>query len=166
MNVALMGMTLTLYSCNAGAEDWYTDTDVETLNGPLLLQTDDTSPLYNTRLLYGKNLIREYGEVNAEVAKAFPEHKALVALIMLPSGGSGCPAMFELIDMTLTPVYVSPQFGSCSDIPIFEYTKKRLRMSFPTFTNEERIYIYNVGSKKLLDNSSGPEKTLGDDAKE
>ena len=53
-------------------------------------------------------------------------------LIGEQSGGTACPSMYQAVDLSGIPV-ISPQFGSCSDLPRVSVVGGALRVSVPAF---------------------------------
>ena len=57
-----------------------------------------------------------------------------VALLQIASGGSSCPSMYRVVEMPGDgPPRASPEFGTCSDLPVVLLDETRFRVRFPGF---------------------------------
>ena len=54
-------------------------------------------------------------------------------LIAEQSGGTACPSLFQAIDLSSSVAVISPQFGTCSDLPSISVAGGALRVAVPAF---------------------------------
>lgn len=67
-------------------------------------------------------------------------------LIAEQSGGTACPSMFQVVDLSSVPV-VSPQIGNCSDLPRISVVGGALRVAVPAFRAAPgRTYTFKDGN--------------------
>ena len=70
---------------------------------------------------------------------------AKYALLGIESGGTACPTMFKLIDLTGS-VTLSSAIGTCSDQPVATFDGEALRLDFPAFGSAPpEAYLYRGG---------------------
>ncbi|MXN67476.1 hypothetical protein GR183_21425 [Stappia sp. GBMRC 2046] len=130
MNKSLLfGIFLIISTFNAAIAE----TTIETLNGSLtvreLSEEFRVEILVDERPLYYQDDAR-YGFV----AKTYNVYESVgVAIIGFSSGGSGCPAIYRIVDLTFGSPILSQQFGSCSDTPIFQIVEGKIQIDFPAF---------------------------------
>lgn len=138
-----------IVACSKASGSWQSDFTIETVQGIFSLQTDEEIPEYNTRILIGDIIVKNYESINAEVYNYYPNDLAKIVIISKPTGGSGCPSLFEIIDLTIDGVFISEEFGGCSDQPEINISKDNVEIMFPTSTNAIKKYEYKIGSSKI-----------------
>lgn len=85
-------------------------------------------------LIAGEEALRESDALRLSVAWRQPERgPATLVVIQVDSGGTACPAMYRLIDLSRPQRFVSPKFGNCSDVPRFEQAGGVLYIVFPPY---------------------------------
>lgn len=139
-----------LVGCSKEKGNWQSDFTIETVKGIFSLQTDEDIPEYNTRILIGGVIVKNYESIKAEVYNYYPNELAQIVIISKPTGGSGCPALFELIDLTIDGIFISEEFGSCGDQPDINISEDKVEIMFPAFTNAVKKYEYKIGTSKII----------------
>lgn len=68
-------------------------------------------------LLAGKLVAEERGLYSVSIAAAHPRDNPRMVLLLLGSGGTGCPAQFKVLEvMPRGEARLSEKFGNCSDL--------------------------------------------------
>ena len=85
------------------------------LNGKVLLIADDENAFMDVVLLE-------------------PIINPSLLLLRLSSGGAGCPATFQIVDLAVKPKpFVSDELGNCSYEPRLDWNNGKLNMNFERF---------------------------------
>ncbi len=68
-------------------------------------------------------------------------------LVAEESGGNACPTMYQAVDLGAQIPAISPQFGTCSDLPRVSNVAGALRVSLPGFrAARAATYTFRNGS--------------------
>ena len=67
-------------------------------------------------------------------------------LISEQSGGTACPSMYQVLDLSGSIPIVSPQFGNCSDLPRTSVVDRALSVSVPAFrAAPAKVFMFREG---------------------
>lgn len=103
---------------------------------------DGYAILYNGKIVYKNDEC-----LSLSIKKIFSIGTDKVALVMINSGGTACPATYVFITAKTsgTPV-LSKEFGNCSDIPKIIKTDSKITLKFPG--NPPETWTYQNGNVK------------------
>ena len=139
-------------------QKWFTEKTLKTESGTFELQSDeDVFP--SKRIVLNGKVLQSFGSRSIYIEYLDDDVRAKLIVIEISSGGSSCPAEYILIDFTINPVFVSKQFGTCSDIPTIALNNGILQLKFPSYidTDGYEFYSYKIGSGEGVQNSVSAE---------
>ena len=107
--------------------------ELETSIGRLsVTQEGDTlAPTFHVSLNNSSLFTSDTG-VSLSVIVEVPESKPSILVFMIETGGTGCPAVYRILDVASKPKpFLSDEIGNCSEGPTFRWKVDHLDISFP-----------------------------------
>lgn len=68
-----------------------------------------------------------------------------IGLLAFSSGGTACPALYRIIDLSGVQPILTEEFGNCSDIPNVTLGNRGVQLVFPGGENPDETYVYAGG---------------------
>lgn len=97
-------------------------------------------------LVDGVTVFTDDTAFSVEVKQVLARGSSRFALIAVNSGGSACPTMYRAIDLSGPRPVVSPEFGTCSDVPTATIREGVLHVSMPRVNARgSETFTYNTG---------------------
>ncbi|MBA5775998.1 hypothetical protein H2509_02535 [Stappia sp. F7233] len=125
------------------------DETVDTLAGPVTVR--EIPEDFRVEIsVAGQPLYYQDDSRTAYIAQTFEVYGAVgVVVVGFNSGGSACPVLYRIVDVSQGAPNLSQQFGSCSDIPKFKVVKGSIQIDFPKYNegSSER-WVYSEGKLK------------------
>lgn len=103
--------------------------------------------------LNGKTAERIHGANSVNVAGQYPPgSRPSVILLAVNSGGTGCPAMFRVLNLRgSSHPHITGEFGNCSDIPEAHWNNGYLRLKFPKFRQAKAVvWMFQSNTNELI----------------
>ncbi|TPG51833.1 hypothetical protein EAH89_19745 [Roseomonas nepalensis] len=79
------------------------------------------------------------------VAGVSPSAAFPAVILLLFPGGSACPATYRLLDATVSPPFVTAEFGTCSDLARLASTERQVTVTMPLATGGTGAWRYTLG---------------------
>jgi len=108
--------------------------EIKTAHGLLEISVVESSEGRKTfkLLLAGKLVAEERGLYSVSIAAAHPRDNPRMVLLLLGSGGTGCPAQFKVLEvMPGGEARLSEKFGNCSDLFDTKWQDSAWRIDIP-----------------------------------
>ncbi len=98
-------------------------------------------------LFYNKKPLstRVIANSSLDIVKAYQLENSDIIITRI-NGGNGCPALLHIIEVSKSDIYVTPDFGTCSDLISFN---KPTNINFITMPGLDGNYSYSYSGKKI-----------------
>lgn len=139
---------------------------VDTVQGSLTVQKKGEG---SSAVLLNNSSIFETNEYNSSIDRVLSGYpKADRILVMLSSGGTACPALFRIVDLSKQswfqrmksilskPKLVSAQFGTCDDAPEVRNAEGKITFDFASKEGMRR-WTYTFSDRKLTEEALSAE---------
>ena len=126
------------------------------------------SGMYNTTILVsGVPVLQDKSDLVVSIGKDVRNASARYLVLVEDSGGTACPAMLQVVDLSGATPKISEQFGTCSDIPAVSLDGATLTVTLPDMTDRNRTaFIFNgttMTKHTVGEQLSGPATAAGAD---
>jgi len=132
--IAIFAISFNAFADNAQV---VTDDEVVTVGGPLKLMRE-SKPIPDSRywdvsykLMFNDKVIQGPTTSNYDILSSYPsQFDAKYVVFFLPTGGSGCPGFFKIIEIGTEGIKnITEEFGNCSDLATTEYKNDTVTVS-------------------------------------